>query len=72
MGGLQGPQTGENDRRYIKARGVYAAGFVELLKATARTGAQERPMERRAELTLRGFVLGAAITLVFTAANVYL
>jgi len=29
-------------------------------------------MERRAELTLRGFVLGAAITLVFTAANVYL
>ncbi len=29
-------------------------------------------MDRRAELTLRGFVLGAAITLVFTAANVYL
>jgi putative OPT family oligopeptide transporter len=29
-------------------------------------------MEKRAELTLRGFVLGAAITLVFTAANVYL
>jgi putative OPT family oligopeptide transporter len=29
-------------------------------------------MERRAELTLRGFYLGAAITLVFTAANVYL
>ncbi len=29
-------------------------------------------MESRAELTLRGFVLGAAITLVFTAANVYL
>src|SRR5580700_11485 len=29
-------------------------------------------MEERAELTLRGFVLGAAITLVFTAANVYL
>jgi putative OPT family oligopeptide transporter len=29
-------------------------------------------MERRTELTLRGFVLGAAITLVFTAANVYL
>ncbi|HZV77594.1 MAG TPA: oligopeptide transporter, OPT family [Candidatus Babeliales bacterium] len=29
-------------------------------------------MERRVELTLRGFVLGAAITLVFTAANVYL
>ncbi len=29
-------------------------------------------MENRAELTLRGFVLGAAITLVFTAANVYL
>ncbi|MGB6517932.1 MAG: oligopeptide transporter, OPT family [Candidatus Cybelea sp.] len=29
-------------------------------------------MERRAELTLRGFLLGAAITLVFTAANVYL
>ncbi|MGA8098539.1 MAG: oligopeptide transporter, OPT family [Candidatus Cybelea sp.] len=29
-------------------------------------------MERRAELTLRGFFLGAAITLVFTAANVYL
>ncbi|MDQ2858975.1 MAG: oligopeptide transporter, OPT family [Candidatus Eremiobacteraeota bacterium] len=28
--------------------------------------------ERRAELTLRGLVLGAAITLVFTAANVYL
>jgi putative OPT family oligopeptide transporter len=29
-------------------------------------------MEDRAELTLRGFGLGAAITLVFTAANVYL
>ncbi len=29
-------------------------------------------MENRAELTLRGFVLGGAITLVFTAANVYL
>ena len=29
-------------------------------------------MERRMELTLRGFLLGAAITLVFTAANVYL
>jgi putative OPT family oligopeptide transporter len=29
-------------------------------------------MENRAELTLRGFLLGAAITLVFTAANVYL
>lgn len=29
-------------------------------------------MEKRAELTLRGFILGAAITLVFTAANVYL
>jgi putative OPT family oligopeptide transporter len=29
-------------------------------------------MKNRAELTLRGFVLGAAITLVFTAANVYL
>jgi putative OPT family oligopeptide transporter len=29
-------------------------------------------METRAELTLRGFFLGAAITLVFTAANVYL
>jgi putative OPT family oligopeptide transporter len=28
--------------------------------------------ERRAELTVRGLVLGAAITLVFTAANVYL
>jgi putative OPT family oligopeptide transporter len=28
--------------------------------------------DRRLELTLRGFVLGAAITLVFTAANVYL
>lgn len=29
-------------------------------------------MESRAEFTLRGFFLGAAITLVFTAANVYL
>lgn len=29
-------------------------------------------MERGAELTLRGVILGAAITLVFTAANVYL
>ena len=29
-------------------------------------------MERRLELTLRGLVLGAGITLVFTAANVYL
>lgn len=29
-------------------------------------------IDRRLELTLRGFVLGAAITLVFTAANVYL
>ncbi|MBV8345290.1 MAG: oligopeptide transporter, OPT family [Candidatus Eremiobacteraeota bacterium] len=29
-------------------------------------------MERRSELTLRGLVLGCAITLVFTAANVYL
>ena len=29
-------------------------------------------MESRSELTLRGFFLGAAITLVFTAANVYL
>jgi putative OPT family oligopeptide transporter len=29
-------------------------------------------MKSRAELTLRGFFLGAAITLVFTAANVYL
>ncbi|HLX26099.1 MAG TPA: oligopeptide transporter, OPT family, partial [Candidatus Cybelea sp.] len=29
-------------------------------------------MDSRAELTLRGFFLGAAITLVFTAANVYL
>jgi putative OPT family oligopeptide transporter len=29
-------------------------------------------MESRAELTVRGFLLGGAITLVFTAANVYL
>ncbi|HEY6325321.1 MAG TPA: oligopeptide transporter, OPT family [Candidatus Cybelea sp.] len=29
-------------------------------------------MERRLELTLRGLILGCAITLVFTAANVYL
>jgi putative OPT family oligopeptide transporter len=29
-------------------------------------------MQTRVELTLRGFILGAAITLVFTAANVYL
>src|SRR5580698_5848772 len=29
-------------------------------------------VDNRAELTLRGFLLGAAITLVFTAANVYL
>ena len=29
-------------------------------------------IDRRLELTLRGFLLGAAITLVFTAANVYL
>jgi putative OPT family oligopeptide transporter len=29
-------------------------------------------MERRSELTLRGLILGCAITLVFTAANVYL
>ncbi len=29
-------------------------------------------MKNRSELTARGFVLGAAITLVFTAANVYL
>jgi putative OPT family oligopeptide transporter len=29
-------------------------------------------MEKRVELTLRGFILGAAITLVFTAANIYL
>lgn len=29
-------------------------------------------MDRRLELTFRGFLLGAAITLVFTAANVYL
>jgi putative OPT family oligopeptide transporter len=29
-------------------------------------------VERRAELTIRGLLLGAAITLVFTAANVYL
>jgi len=29
-------------------------------------------MERRSELTLRGLLLGCAITLVFTAANVYL
>src|SRR5580704_16981595 len=28
--------------------------------------------DRRLELTVRGLVLGAAITLVFTAANVYL
>src|SRR5271170_4343861 len=28
--------------------------------------------DTRLELTLRGFVLGAAITLVFTAANIYL
>ncbi|MBV8656028.1 MAG: OPT/YSL family transporter, partial [Candidatus Eremiobacteraeota bacterium] len=28
--------------------------------------------DRRVELTLRGLVLGGAITLVFTAANVYL
>jgi putative OPT family oligopeptide transporter len=44
----------------------------DVLKATAFAEAQQGPMEQRAELTLRGFVLGAAITLVFTAANVYL
>jgi putative OPT family oligopeptide transporter len=30
------------------------------------------PRDSRLELTVRGLVLGAAITLVFTAANVYL
>jgi putative OPT family oligopeptide transporter len=42
------------------------------VKATFGNAAQMRVMESRAELTLRGFILGAAITLVFTAANVYL
>ncbi|HJU76306.1 MAG TPA: OPT/YSL family transporter, partial [Sphingomicrobium sp.] len=31
-----------------------------------------RPSENVAELTLRGIVLGALITVLFTAANVYL
>src|SRR5579862_416639 len=32
----------------------------------------DRAVDRRVELTLRGLILGAAITLVFTAANIYL
>ena len=36
------------------------------------TATQQRAKDTRLELTVRGFVLGAAITLVFTAANVYL
>jgi putative OPT family oligopeptide transporter len=47
-------------------------GLCALVKATPRATAHTCQMEDRAELTLRGFVLGAAITLVFTAANVYL
>ncbi len=35
-------------------------------------GRNSKLMERRYELTLRGLILGCAITLVFTAANVYL
>ncbi len=65
MRGLHGPQTGDNDRRYGEARSVYAAGFAYFAREQAR-------MESRAELTVRGFLLGGAITLVFTAANVYL
>ncbi len=49
----------------------YAAGFVRE-KASAGIWAHQRAMERRLELTLRGLILGCAITLVFTAANVYL
>lgn len=41
---------------------------------TARVDQIQRPTgaQRRAELTVRGLILGALITLVFTAANVYL
>jgi putative OPT family oligopeptide transporter len=35
-------------------------------------GAKDAPASRRVELTVRGVLLGIAITLVFTAANVYL
>src|SRR5579863_2634747 len=49
----------------------YAAGFVRR-KASIALERNTGSMERRSELTLRGLLLGCAITLVFTAANVYL
>ena len=72
MGSWKRLQTGENDRGYSKARSVNAAGFVFILKASVSPQRNRRLWSSRLELTLRGLILGCAITLVFTAANVYL
>ena len=40
--------------------------------ATSMSGADPRPAGNIKELTLRGIILGGLITLLFTAANVYL
>ncbi len=42
------------------------------MATTTRAAADPNVMDPRVELTLRGVVLGVLITLVFTAANVYL
>jgi putative OPT family oligopeptide transporter len=42
------------------------------LAASSAVSSPSAPGDRRVELTVRGVVLGALITLVFTAANVYL
>src|SRR5260221_3048369 len=48
---------------------LFSRPFQQLLRTTDhKTGHGNRPIE----LTVRGLVLGIAITLVFTAANVYL
>jgi putative OPT family oligopeptide transporter len=77
VGGWQRSQTGENDRRYRKARcftpWALSLSEIRIGKAKEQPAAHTRRMkEGRVELTLRGLILGTAITLVFTAANVYL
>ena len=49
-----------------------ATGFVSSKRPSHAAGATDEPVEDRVELTARGLLLGAVITLVFTAANVYL
>jgi putative OPT family oligopeptide transporter len=56
----------------MKARGKRPTLPAMLQSEAAATAVQTDAAAARLELTVRGLVLGAAITLIFTAANVYL